>query len=125
MISKMYERGDLSADIMAQACDLNWTPKQALDAQTAVNNVRHGVDGKPNVAGFPQSTTGKRNEPNGDMIMAAAFMMEHCRFQPSDFDPAVNKKAGLKLGERTIRSRLIMPPTFISHQTGLPVSSRV
>jgi hypothetical protein len=98
----MYERGDLSADIMAQACDQNWTPKQALDAQTTTNNVRHGVDGKPNVASFPQSTTGKRNEPNGDMIMAAAYLMTHCNFKPEDFDGKVNKNAVLRLDEKTI-----------------------
>jgi len=70
MISKMYERNDISPDIMAQAFDQGWTPKQALDAQGKINALSHGVDGKPNVAGFPNQVNHKRNEPNGDMIIA-------------------------------------------------------
>ena len=53
LIHKMYERGDLSADIMAQADDQNWSPKMALEAQSKINAVNVGVGGKPNVAGFP------------------------------------------------------------------------
>ena len=101
-ISKMYERGDLTVDIMAQAYDQNWTPKQALDAQTAANNVKYGVGGKPNVPGFPSMPTGKQNEPNGDMIMAAAFLMNNCGFSPKDFDVKENKDAVLRLDEKTI-----------------------
>ncbi|MDR0328232.1 MAG: hypothetical protein LBI05_08065 [Planctomycetaceae bacterium] len=101
-ILMMYERGDLPVDIMAQACDQNWTPAQALQARDSHNAVHVGVNDQQNKAGFPQGTPGKGKEPNGDMIMAAAFLMEHCGFQPSDFDSSVNKKATLKLDERTI-----------------------
>ena len=53
VIHKMYERGDISVDIIAQADDQNWTPYQALQAQNKINAVNIGVDGNPNVAGFP------------------------------------------------------------------------
>ena len=46
------------------------SPAQALEAQSKVNAVNVSVDGKSNVAGFPNQPT-KRDEPNGDMIMAA------------------------------------------------------
>jgi len=36
------------------------------------------------------------------MIMAAAFLMEQCGFQPDDFDGKKNKNAVLKLDEKTI-----------------------
>ena len=99
---KMYERDAISADIMAQAMDQGWTPYQALQAQTQVNNLKFGPDGKPNVPGYPNMPTHDRKEPNGDMIMAAAFLMEQCGFRPQDFDAKSNKDAVLKLDERTI-----------------------
>jgi hypothetical protein len=102
MISKMYDRGDISPDIMAQAFDQHWTPKQALDAQGKINGLANGVGGAPNIAGFPNMPNHDRSEPNGDMIMAAAFLMEHCGFKPGDFDGKTNKDSVLRLDERTI-----------------------
>ena len=102
MISKMYDRGDISPEIMAQAFDQGWTPKQALDAESKISGFKNGVDGKPNIAGFPNMPNHDRNEPNGDMIMAAAFLMEHCGFKPGDFDGKTNKDSVLRLDERTI-----------------------
>ena len=62
-----------------------------VEAQNKINAVNVGVAGKPNVAGFPNAPSGKRDEPNGDMIMAATFLMEQCGFQPDDFDGKKNR----------------------------------
>jgi len=107
LIEKMYERGDITCDIMAQALDGNWSPAEALKAQKAVNAVHLTHDGRQNVPGYPVSLTGsKSNEPNGDMIMAAAFLMGNCGLQPSDFDQAECRKQGreavLALDEKVI-----------------------
>jgi hypothetical protein len=102
MISKMYDRGDLSANIMAQAFDQNWTPAQALKAMGTVRSLETGVDGKPNIPGYPTMPSHRKDEPNGDMIMAAAFLMEHGDFQPKDFDGKATPNSVLRLDERTI-----------------------
>jgi capsid protein len=90
VIEKMYEKNELSAGIMASAIENNWTPSQALTAQAAVKG-----DLKP--AGFPQGVTpSKKNEPNNDYAIAAAYLQAHCDFSADDV------KKEIKIDDRSL-----------------------
>jgi hypothetical protein len=97
IIEKMYERGEIGADIMANAIEFNWSPKTALTAQEAIKKATGGTG---NVAGYPQPVVkpsgNDRKEPNGDFIMASAYLQNHCQFSPDDC------KKYLKVDDRTL-----------------------